>query len=69
MGWSKGSDVMEYVMVALKDEDEDIRRKLYRTLIPAMEQCDWDTQDECLGYDPIYDQVLTKLHPEWELDE
>jgi hypothetical protein len=48
---------------------EDVRRKVYRTLITTFEDMDWDTQDECLGEDPVFDAVIKELHPNWDLGD
>jgi hypothetical protein len=64
MGWSSGSrlfgDIIDAVRPVVKDEAA--REELYTKLIPAFEDQDWDTQDECLGMDPAYDAAIKKLH-------
>jgi hypothetical protein len=45
--------------------DKDDRKKIYRPIIEALEESDWDTQDECMGEDEAYDEAITELHPSW----
>lgn len=66
MGWSSGSRLFATVIKAVKDRLPDDKRKaLYIELIGAFEDFDWDTQEECLGLDPVYDAALRELHPGW----
>lgn len=41
------------------------RFQLYREIIPILEDEDWDTEDESVGIDPMFDEALQELHPEW----
>jgi len=45
------------------------RREMYRILIPAMQDCDWDTEMDNLDDDPAFDAELESLHPDWFPDE
>jgi hypothetical protein len=45
---------------------EKTRIKIYKDIIGAMEDRDWDTQDECLGEDPACDKAMRELHPDWD---
>lgn len=67
MGWSSGTYLAGDIIAGLKDVgfDFETRSTVYRVLIPAMEQADWDTQSECEGSDPAFDAVLRELHPKW----
>ncbi len=71
MGWASGSSLFSEVIKAVKKEmpDEKARVRLYKTLIAAFEESDWDTQDECRGEDTAYDKALKKLHPTWFEDD
>ena len=42
-----------------------IKAKLYEVLIEELEQQDCDTLDEAMKIDPVYDEVILKLYPEW----
>lgn len=63
MGWAKGSYVMEEVINGLLSESftEEERVRIYKVLIPAMQNCDWDTEYECLEQDEAYDQAMREL--------
>lgn len=71
MGWSSGSQIMSEVISAIQPHmpDENARKEVYKALIPAFEDQDWDTQEECEGEDPAYDAALLELHPEWHEDD
>lgn len=71
MGWSSGSRLMGDVIDALKDNvpEQDIRENIYAAIIPAFEDADWDTQDECMGEDDAFDAVMYDLHPDWFEDD
>ena len=71
MGWANGSELFGSVIKALKKEipDEKTRVRVYKKLILAFEDSDWDTQDECRGDDPAYDKALKALHPNWYEEE
>ena len=69
MGWSSGSELMDKVINAAQYTifDLRLRRMFYLEVIKAFEGHDWDTQDECLRKDPIFDTALKELHPDWEI--
>ena len=69
MGWSGGSRVMDGIIEALNCDNVGLhplqRSWLYMEIIPILEDEDWDTIDECMGTDAVFDQVVQELHPEW----
>jgi len=67
MGWSGGSDLMSSVISAAKNyiDDAHCRKGFYKKVIDAFEDCDWDTQNECIGEDTAFDEALYELHPTW----
>jgi hypothetical protein len=67
MGWASGSRLFGQVITAISSEisDDETRRAIYAKIIPAFEDADWDTQDECLGKDTAYDAAINELHPGW----
>lgn len=71
MGWAGGSRLFDEVIQAakLRVEDYEARVAFYEEVIEAFEDEDWDTQDECLGEDPAFDEALYNLHPEWKDEE
>lgn len=70
MGWCYGSEVMNRLIgAALKYiPDPEDRKGFYLVAIDALEDRDWDTQNECLGQDEAFDKALRELHPDWEGD-
>ncbi len=60
MGWCGGADVAREMVEAINQHvpDVKIKRKLYRALIEALESNDWDTQNEAMGIDPIFDKLI-----------
>lgn len=63
MGWSSGSELFDKIIEAVQPavHDEAAREAIYANIIPAFEDQDWDTQDECMGKDPAFDKALKKL--------
>jgi hypothetical protein len=68
MGWARGADVMHGIIEAAHDLPMGalMRNALYLKVIPLLEDEDWDTQDECLGRDDMFDAAMEHLHPEWD---
>ena len=71
MGWASGGYLYRSIIKALKQlvPDDVERVRVHKVMIPLFESADWDTQDECLGIDPAYDDALFTLHPEWRDDD
>lgn len=66
MGWAGGSYVMSGIIRSAKKHVSAKHRKaFYVDVIKALEDADWDTQDECLGKDPVFDEALYEVHPSW----
>lgn len=70
MGWASGSSLFSEVISAIKPRISDVtlRKEIYKDLINAFENSDWDTQDECMGEDEAYDAALVEVHPGWYED-
>jgi cation transport regulator ChaB len=66
MGWNGGSHLFSQVIEQIKKyiPDEDDRVEIYRNLINAFWDEDWDTQDECMGEDSAYDIAWKELYQE-----
>lgn len=66
MGWSGGSELFrEVIKAAVKAiPDNKARKSFYKDIIPAFEDNDWDTQNECLGRDSAYDDAMWELYPD-----
>jgi len=67
MGWTGGTGIMQAAIAGADDAGLDAleRAALYKRLLDALEDLDWDTQDECMGEDPVFDAVLRAQHPDW----
>jgi len=71
MGWASGTDVAIPMIKSIQAHvgDGATKRRLYFDLIEILEAEDWDTQDEAERIDPIFDEVLKRMHPEWCREE
>ena len=71
MGWASASRIMSDIIAAIQPRvsDKEARKAIYAPIIDSLEEGDWDTQDECLGEDEAYDEVLKEKHPGWYDDE
>ncbi len=69
MGWASGSQLMNRIITSVKSSGlfEEQRQRVYRDLIVAFQDEDWDTELECLGKDPAFDAALKGLRPKWEI--
>lgn len=59
MGWSSGTrlfDALIETMMANVPED-DVREQIYKDMLEAFTDNDWDCTEESLGADHVYDQV------------
>lgn len=67
MGWSGGSNIACAMIKCIKKnvKDDEIKFKLYTGLIQSLENEDWDTEDEAMGIDKVFDKAMLKLHPGW----
>jgi hypothetical protein len=59
MGWSSGTELFSAVIKAAKKAipDENIRKVFYQEVYEAFLDEDWDTEDEVLSKDPIFEEV------------
>lgn len=71
MGWSGGTDIATAVIKSAKKniKDKEARRAFYHDFLDAMEDSDWDTQDEAMEIDPLFDEVLSKRNEDGCEDE
>ena len=71
MGWSGGSEIADTLIDIISTEvkNKTTRKRMYIGIIEELENHDWDTQEESLGQDDVFDEALKELHPEWEEDE
>lgn len=71
MGWSSGTGVMDAIIKAVQPNvpDEAVRQAIYRPIIEALNEQDWDTQNECMGEDPAFDAALIEVDPMYGEDD
>lgn len=71
MGWSGGSEVASSLIRAIKKnvDSDDVKSKLYEELLEALENQDWDNQEDAEGVDPVFDAVLKAKYPDWYTEE
>lgn len=67
MGWSGGSNIACDMIKCIKKnvKDEKVKFNLYTCLIKSLENEDWDTEDEAMGVDKVFDKAMLKLNPDW----
>lgn len=60
MGWSSGSEIMQAVIKVVKKEvpDSSQRTRIYKPILEAMENHDWDCQNEVMEIDPAFDKLI-----------
>lgn len=69
MGWASGSRVFRSVIESVTAHVPDVsaRKEIYRPIIDAFRDMDWDTLDECLGIDPAYDEIYNDIYGDDEI--
>lgn len=67
MGWARGSEHAEKLINVLIENipDAEVRKIIYIDMIDAWYESDWDTQDEVLGIDPVFDAALKEVDPDF----
>jgi hypothetical protein len=69
MGWCSGTPIFDAVakFVIESSQPEQAKVDVLKTLAEAMENEDWDCQDDSDYRDhPIVKRVLHELHPDWD---
>lgn len=71
MGWASGSILFSDIIEALikNIEDEEVREVIYKSIIPAFEDMDCDTLDECKEIDDAFDNVYRDMYPEEDIED
>ncbi len=71
MGWASGSVIFSQIIKSVQKhvDDKEARKEIYRPIFHQFEADDWDTQDECMGKDEAYDELIKEIHPGWFEDE
>lgn len=62
MGWASGSSLFDEIIKAMKKNvrDAKTRKKIYKPIIRAFRDDDWDTEYECRGVDKAFDEALSE---------
>ena len=62
MGWASGSSLFDAIIEAVMDEvpDKEKRKRIYKPIFDEFQAHDWDTEDECVGLDPAYDEMYNE---------
>ncbi len=57
MGWSSGGEILEIIIKTLKASGLKERVDVYKPIIQAFLQQDYDTMDDLLGIDAQFDEA------------
>lgn len=71
MGWCSGTDIFDRMAKKILESDlpEAAQYSLLYELIDALEDSDWDCQDDsAYSKHPLVDRALRSLHPHWYED-
>jgi hypothetical protein len=66
MGWGSGSILIGEIIVLAKKHIPDTlaRAAFYKDLIRTFEGHDWDTQQEAMDIDPVFDATMHFVNPQ-----
>ena len=66
MGFARGSEIAVTMINSLKRrvKDKAVRKEVYKELIGELDSHDWDTHDEAMGYDPVFDAAMKEVNPD-----
>lgn len=67
MGWASGSEIANDMITcpAIQRLQDDERKPIFNTLYKSLRSMDWDTVDESMGIDPVFDEVVRENEPDW----
>lgn len=67
MGWCSGTIIFDDVCSALLDSKGKIDKKaIIKRVVKSLEESDWDChQDSEYWDDPLVQEVMREIHPEW----
>jgi hypothetical protein len=70
MGWGSGSRLAAGLIDAAKEtiSSDTERESFYEQMIEMFQDFDCDTLDECVGHDPVFDELWEKLYPSEDYD-
>ena len=67
MGWSGGTHIADVMTHSIEGQVplQHTRVKIYKDLIVALENADWDNLSECIGISDAFDEALKEHDPGW----
>jgi len=66
MGWCSGTEIFDKVAWALLDKEPKHLKEVLGLLIDALEDSDWDCQQDSDYWDhPVVQEIMRELHPDW----
>lgn len=70
MGWCSATRIFDSVCDGILNEGECDKRDVIKELAAALENSDWDCQQDSDFWDhPIVKDVMKELHPSWFEDD
>ena len=70
MGWCSATSIFDSVCEGLLDDKPKDTKEVIRELVVALEDGDWDCQQDSAFWDhPMVQEVMKELHPRWFEDE
>lgn len=71
MGWASGSSLFRDLILTVKKNisSNAVRKRIYDDMLESFESYDWDTQNECLGIDVMFDELWEEKCKERGYDE
>lgn len=70
MGWCSATVIFDSVVSGIVGDTEIDKKELIRIVANALEDGDWDCQQDSDYWDhPLVQEVMRELHPSWFEDE
>jgi hypothetical protein len=71
MGWGGGTHIADVMIHSIEGNipHQHTRVKIYKDLIVALENQDWDNLGECIGISDAFDEALREHDPGWFDDD
>lgn len=70
MGWCSATTIFDTVCDGLLSDEPQDKKKIITELISALEDGDWDCQQDSDFWDhPLIQEIMKELHPDWFEDD
>ena len=70
MGWCSATVIFDSVCDGILAEEEKSKKETLTELISALEDGDWDCQQDSAYWDhPLVREIMEDLHPDWFEDD